>query len=93
VRRKLRSCPEWSIGGIRDSTTARRTEHQPTRVREGVMRRFKRAGHAQRFLSAFGIISSHFRPRCHLLTAERYREEMELRFETWSEVSCVGMAA
>ena len=57
------------------------------------MRRFKSAGHAQRFLSAFGIISSHFRPRRHLLTAERYREEMELRFETWSEVSCVGMAA
>jgi len=41
----------------------------------------------------FGIISSHFRPRRHLLTAERYREEMELRFETWSEVSCVRMAA
>ncbi len=34
--------------------------HQPTRVREKVMRRFKSAGHAQRFLSAFGIISSHF---------------------------------
>jgi len=24
------------------------------------MRRFKSAGHAQRFLSAFGIINSHF---------------------------------
>ncbi len=67
--------------------------HQPTRVREKVMRRFKSVGHAQRFLSAFGIISAHFRPRRHLLTAERYREEMELRFETWNEVSCVGMAA
>ena len=43
--------------------------HQPTRVREKVMRRFKSAGHAQRFLSAFGIISSHFRPRRHRLTA------------------------
>jgi DDE domain len=29
--------------------------HQPTRFRERVMRRFKSAGHAQRFLSAFGI--------------------------------------
>jgi putative transposase len=28
--------------------------HQPTRLRERVMRRFKSAGHAQRFLSAFG---------------------------------------
>jgi putative transposase len=35
--------------------------HQPTRLRERVMRRFKSAGQAQRFLSAFRIISSHFR--------------------------------
>jgi len=67
--------------------------HQPTRVRERVMRRFKSAGHAQRFLSAFSIISSHFRPRRHLLTAEHYREEMKSRFGTWREVSCVQMAA
>ena len=32
--------------------------HQPTRLREQMMRRFKSAGHAQRFLSVFGIISS-----------------------------------
>jgi putative transposase len=67
--------------------------HQPTRVREHVMRRFKSAGHVQRFLSAFGIISSHFRVRRQLLTAERYRAEMKSRFETWGEVSCVEMAA
>ena len=30
--------------------------HQPTRLREKVMRRFKSSGHAQRFLSAFGVI-------------------------------------
>jgi Transposase and inactivated derivatives len=35
--------------------------HQPTRLRVRVMRRFKSSGHAQRFLSAFGIIHSHFR--------------------------------
>ena len=67
--------------------------HQPTRVREHVMRRFKSASQAQRFLSAFGIICSHFRVRRHLLTAERYREEMQSRFGTWAEVSCVQMAA
>ena len=67
--------------------------HQPTRVREKVMRRFKSAGHAQRFLSAFSIISSHFQPRRHLLTAGRYRAEMQLRFAQWVEVSCVAMAA
>src|SRR5215471_7765045 len=35
--------------------------HQPTRLREKVMRRFKSAGHVQRFLSVFGIITSFFR--------------------------------
>ncbi len=67
--------------------------HQPTRVRENVMRRFKSAGHAQRFLSAFSHIASHFRVRRHLLIADHYRAEMMSRFGTWSEVSCVQMAA
>ena len=57
--------------------------HQPTRLRERVMRRFKSAGHTQRFVSAFEIISQHFRPRRHLLKAKSYREEIELRFLTW----------
>ena len=67
--------------------------HQPTRVREKVMRRFKSAGHVQRFLSTFSIISSHFKPRRHLLQAECYRAEMQLRFGIWAEVSYVQMAA
>jgi putative transposase len=67
--------------------------HQPTRVREKVMRAFKSARQVQRFLSAFSLIASHFRPRRHLLKAEQYREEMKLRFATWNEVSCVEMAA
>jgi len=53
--------------------------HQPTRLRERVMRRFKSAGQAQRFLSAFGIITSHFRPGKHLCTAGVYREMMKSR--------------
>jgi len=51
-----------------------------------VMRRFKSAGHAQRFLSVFGIIMSHFRPGRHLYTASGYREVMKSRFVTWEEV-------
>src|SRR5215471_5365611 len=47
--------------------------HQPTRLRERVMRRFKSSGHAQRFLSAFGIINSHFRVGRHLYRASGYR--------------------
>ena len=60
--------------------------HQPTRLREKVMRRFKSAGHAQRFLSAFGIITSHFRVGRHLYKAHRYREVIKLRFAAWEEV-------
>jgi putative transposase len=60
--------------------------HQPTRLRERVMRRFKSARHAQRFLSAFGIISSHFRVGRHRYRASGYREVMRSRFNVWEEV-------
>jgi putative transposase len=40
--------------------------HRPTRQRAYRMQRFKSAGHAQRFLSAYGPIAQHFRPRRHL---------------------------
>jgi putative transposase len=63
--------------------------HQPTRLRERVMRRFKSAGHAQRFLSAFGIINSHFRVGRHLYRARGYQAVMKLRFAAWKEAICV----
>jgi len=62
--------------------------HQPTRLRERVMRRFKSAGHAQRFLSAFGIITSHFRVGRHLYCASGYRTVMKSRFGLWEEAIC-----
>jgi len=61
--------------------------HQPTRLREKVMRRFKSGRHAQRFLSAFGIIMSYFRPGRHLYTAGGYKEVISSRFATWEEVT------
>jgi len=64
--------------------------HQPTRLRERVMRRFKSAGHAQRFLSAFGIISSHFRAGRHLYRASAYRAVMKSRFATWEQAIAWG---
>ena len=63
--------------------------HQPTRLREKVMRQFKSAGQAQRFLAAFGIITSHFRVGRHLCTASGYREVMKARFAVWKETTCV----
>jgi putative transposase len=63
--------------------------HQPTRLRERVMRRFKSSGHAQRFLSVFGIITSHFRVGRHLYRASSYRAVMKSRFAIWKEAICV----
>src|SRR5258707_9460229 len=60
--------------------------HQPTRLRERLMRRFKSAGHAQRFLSAFGIITSHFRVGRHRYRASGYRAVMKSRFAAWEKV-------
>jgi len=61
--------------------------HQPTRQRERAMQRFKSPGSARRFLSAFSMISPHFRPRRHLLGAAAYRQEMRARLHTWREVT------
>jgi putative transposase len=67
--------------------------HQPTRVREKVMRRFKSVGQAQRFLSAQGPIREHFRPKRHKLSASVYRAEMREQFEVWNAVTRLSMAA
>jgi putative transposase len=60
--------------------------HQPTRQRERRMQGFKSAGHAQRFLSVYGPIAQHFRPRRHRLSASAHRQEMRRRFDTWQEL-------
>jgi putative transposase len=67
--------------------------HQPTRQRERRMQRFKSPGQAQRFLSAYGQIASHFRPRRHLLPARAYRQEMTQRFQIWRAITGTTMAA
>jgi putative transposase len=67
--------------------------HQPTRQRERRMGRFKSPDHAQRFLSAYGPISQHFRPRRHLCSAPKYRQEMAQRFQSWHEITGLVPAA
>jgi putative transposase len=63
-----------------------------TRQRERAMKRFTSPGHAQRFLSAFSGISSHFRPGRHRLTAPEWRAEMADRFRVWREVTATVVA-
>lgn len=79
-----------SVGHYQGNWLNNRVEnsHQPTRLRDGVMRRFKSAGHAQRFLSALGIITTLFRVGRHHYTAPGYRKVMKLRFAVWQEVVC-----
>ena len=66
--------------------------HQPTRQRERTMRRFKSAGHAQRFLAAQGPIRDHFCPRRHRLPAQHERDAMQERFVVWNTITGVAMA-
>jgi putative transposase len=67
--------------------------HQPTRVRERVMKRFASPGQAQRFCSAHGVISSHFRVGRHLMSGTEWRAAMTERLTVWSEVSGITTAA
>jgi putative transposase len=67
--------------------------HQPTRQRERRMQRFKSPGHAQRFLSAYGPIVSHSRPRRHRLSGPAYHQKMRQRFQTWQEITGLAVAA
>lgn len=67
--------------------------HQLTRVRGRVMKRFHSAGHAQRFCSAHGVVSSHFRPDRYLMSGSEWSEAMTDRFTVWKEVAGVTAAA
>jgi putative transposase len=66
--------------------------HRPTRRRERVLQRFKSPARAQEFLSPFGPIADHFRPRRHLLPAPVYRQLLVTRFMAWREVTGVAAA-
>jgi putative transposase len=63
--------------------------HQSTRERERRMRGFGSAGHAQRFLSIFGL----FGVGRHLLSAPNYRAALSRRFIEWRSIADVPAAA
>src|SRR5215218_6257437 len=67
--------------------------HQPTRQRERRLQRFKSPGQAQRFLSAYGPISQHFRLRRHQFAAPTYRQELRKRFQICQEITTLALAA
>jgi len=58
--------------------------HQPTRVRERGMRRFKSAQQAQRFLSTHAAVYNLFNLGRHLISAEHYRILRQCAFASWN---------
>ncbi len=69
------------------------SSHRPTRQRAYRMQGVKSAGHAQHFLSAYGPIAQHFRPRRPLWSAAEYRQEMHNRFASWAAITDTERAA
>lgn len=57
--------------------------HQPTRVRERRMGRFRCALSTQRFLATFSRTWNLFRPRRRSFTAAQYRTALQDRFAAW----------
>ncbi|WP_376967646.1 IS6 family transposase (plasmid) [Azospirillum sp. A26] len=64
--------------------------HQPTRVRERQMKRFKSPRQAQQFLSAHGPIHQPCHPRRHLMTAAEYRAYRANAFVLWLQETCAS---
>jgi putative transposase len=58
--------------------------HEPTRVRERVMRRFKSVGQAQKFLGAHAAVSNLFNLGRHKVGAQHYRDLRISAFTEWS---------
>jgi putative transposase len=57
--------------------------HQPTRVRERGMRRFKSVPQAQRFLGAHAAVYNLFNLGRHLILARHYRAFRQRAFASW----------
>ena len=61
--------------------------HQPTRVRERGMRRFKSKRQAQRFLSVHAAVYNLFNLGRHLISASHYRDLRHGAFVSWDSVT------
>jgi putative transposase len=61
--------------------------HQPSRIRERRMGRFRCPASTQRFLSAFTPVCNLIRPRRHRLSSSTYRSVLQRSFVTWREAS------
>ncbi|WP_027802367.1 IS6 family transposase [Paraburkholderia dilworthii] len=65
--------------------------HQPTRVHEKVMRRFKSVRHLQRFTPVHDQVGNLFMHCRYHTNAQQKREVRTQAFEAWERVTCVSM--
>jgi len=63
--------------------------HQPTRVRERGMRKFKSMKQAQRFLNVHAAVYNLFNLGRHLVSAETYRIFRRSSFASWKNAAMV----
>ena len=63
--------------------------HQPTRVRERGMRRFKSTLQAQRFLSVHAAVYNLFNLGRHLVSAHHYRDSRQCAFASWKNAVAI----
>jgi putative transposase len=66
--------------------------HQPTRQRERIMKRFKSAGQAQRFLSDHDQVANLFRRPANTNAAD-HRQARAQAFQVWADVTGAASAA
>jgi putative transposase len=64
--------------------------HQPTRRRERIMKCFKSAGQAQRFLSVHDQVANLFRPPANI-TASAHRTSRAQAIRVWAEVTGIAI--
>ena len=69
----------------RRSNNRAEVSHEPVRQRERQMRRFKSAGHAERFLSVHGVVGNLFRVGRQKVSAEHYRLLRNRSLKVWQE--------
>jgi putative transposase len=63
--------------------------HQPTRVRERGMRRFKSMVQAQRFLSVHAAVYNLFNLGRHLVSVHHYRDSRQRAFASWKDAVAI----
>ena len=76
--------PETIHNTARYANNRAELSHQPTRVRERVMRRFKSTAQAQRFLTVHAAVYNLFNLGRHLIGAEHYKKLRIDAFGQWT---------